>query len=170
MSPFDQTRARRYLLGQMSEEETTALETEYFASGEVLERVWEVENDLVDAFVAGQLSSEDQAAFESHYLASPVHRERVATARELQAASQGATVSSTPRRGIPAWPVWLPLAAVLVLLLASLWLQERPQAPTGPVAQVEATPGATPASEASTILRVDSQVGALRLRWSGEGP
>ncbi|HET9314979.1 MAG TPA: hypothetical protein VFQ51_05290 [Vicinamibacteria bacterium] len=142
MSPFDETRARRYLLGQLSEEEMAALETEYFASVEALESVSEVEHDLVDAFVAGELASGERSAFESHYLASEVHRERVATARLLRAATRH---GAAPTRG-PAWSVWLPLAAALVLLLAPLWLRERPGERAVPVAEAGATPApaATP--------------------------
>ncbi len=143
MSPFDETRARRYLLGQMSEEETASLEAEYFADGEALERVWEVENDLVDAFVADELAPDDRTAFETHYLASPLHRDRVATARVLRAATLR---TAAPRRRVPAWSVWLPLAAGLVLLL-TWWAWPRRTAPTPTIARAEATP--TPAATAA---------------------
>jgi hypothetical protein len=146
MSPFDERRARRYLLGRLSEEETAALEAEYFTSSDVLERVWEVENDLVDAFVAGELSPDERTAFEAHYLASPLHRDRVETARMLRAATGG---TAAPRRRLPAWSLWLPLAAALVLALA-WWAWQRPEAPKPTVAQ--ATPAAaataTPAASA----------------------
>jgi hypothetical protein len=162
MSPFDETRARRYLLGQLSEDETTALEDEYFASSEALEGVWAVENDLVDAFVAGELAPEERAAFERHYLASALHRERLATARVLRAATEGATRTAASRGRIPTWSVWLTVAATIVLVLASRGLRERPEAPAGPVAQVEATPTATaPTSLAAPAGADDDGRGAL---------
>jgi hypothetical protein len=140
MTPFDETRARRYLLGQLSEEETTTLETEYFASSETLERVADVETDLVDDFVAGALGDEDRAAFEAHYLASAPHRDRVATARVLRAAIPEDAAPGAPRWRVPAWAWLLPVAAVIVLLLAGRWLGERPPVRREPVARVEATP------------------------------
>jgi hypothetical protein len=92
----------QYLLGDLPEEEQLALERDYFADSEVFERVWEIENDLVDRYVRGRLNREDRKLFEENYLASPVHRERVRVATALleQADSRadrthqvGATVS-----------------------------------------------------------------------------
>jgi hypothetical protein len=77
----------RYLLGELPESEQAALEEKYFADHETFEQVREGENRLVDQYVRGRLSSADRARFETHYLASPVHRRRVATARNLLAAA-----------------------------------------------------------------------------------
>lgn len=71
---------RRYLLGDLSEEEALALEREYFADDQMLDRVWEVENELADRYVRGELDRGEKSLFERNYLASPVHRERVAFA------------------------------------------------------------------------------------------
>src|SRR4029453_17878285 len=104
MSTLDGMRARRYLLGQLSEEEAEALEDGYFASAEALEQVWGIETDLVDAYVAGELAPEERSAFESHYLASPLHQDRVASARALRAATQdlAAAPAARPRAPAPA--------------------------------------------------------------------
>ena len=59
-----------------------------FTDSETFERMWEPENRLVDDFVRGELAPADRARFETHYLASPVHRQRVATARNLLAAAE----------------------------------------------------------------------------------
>jgi hypothetical protein len=131
MSPLDETHARRYLLGQLSEEEATALEDGYFGDGEALEQVWGVETDLVDAYVAGELGPGDRSAFESHYLSSPVHRDRVASARELRAATLGPAAPTAPRRAV-AWTGWLALAAGLLL---AAWWATRPGPPSPPVAR-----------------------------------
>lgn len=130
MTLLDEARARRYLLGQMSEEEIDALEGEYFGDSEVLEQVWGVENDLVDAYVAGALGPDERASFERHYLASPVHRERVASARALQGAA-----TPVEARARTSWTPWLALAAALVMVVASWWIgRDRP-----PVRSVQAT-------------------------------
>jgi hypothetical protein len=74
---------RHYLLGGLPESEAAVLEQEFFADDEKFEQMWEAENNLVDGYVRGRLSPEDRERFERHYLASPVHRQRVAVARNL---------------------------------------------------------------------------------------
>jgi hypothetical protein len=142
MTTLDEARVRRYLLGRLSEDEASALEAEYFASGEALEQVWGVENDLVDAYVAGELRPEERAAFESHYLASALHRDRVASARALRAAMHDPPAAALPQRSATGWWPWLALAAGLVLALTAWRLRSTPPAPPHVVAQ--ATPVPTP--------------------------
>lgn len=74
---------RGYILGSLSEPEQIALEQLFFADGETLERLQEVEFDLVDGYVRGKLPNNERQQFENHYLATPQHRERVAIAKEL---------------------------------------------------------------------------------------
>ncbi len=82
--PENQTiRMRSYLLGLLPESEQIALEQAFFADGEMLEHMQEVEFDLVDSYVRGKLSNDERGQFERHYLVSPQHLERVAVAREL---------------------------------------------------------------------------------------
>jgi hypothetical protein len=125
----------RYLLGDLPESEQTALEERFFADHETFEQVCESENRLVDHYVRGRLTSADRARFESHYLASPVHRQRVATARGLLAAtdefaqSQSAQEIHTPysqpqterRRLAPAWRLAM-VAGMLLLIAGGIWL------------------------------------------------
>lgn len=83
-SPIGQTKMlRRYLLGTLAEADQITLEQQFFADSEMLDRVWAVENELVDEYVRGRLTPAERKQFEQHYLASPVHRERVAFARTL---------------------------------------------------------------------------------------
>jgi len=49
---------RRYLLGELSEEEQAALERSYFTDSNVFNQVLQVESELVDAYARGQLSTE----------------------------------------------------------------------------------------------------------------
>lgn len=120
----------RYLLGQLSETEEAALEQAFFADDEMFERMWEVENDLVDRYVRGRLATDEREQFERHYLASPQHRRRVATARNLldaadQSASAPGTLEARPSflqrltermRFSPAWQ--FAMAAGMILLMA----------------------------------------------------
>ena len=50
----------RYLLGDLPDAEQLALEQAFFADGETFERVWEIENDLVDRYVRGRLSAAEK--------------------------------------------------------------------------------------------------------------
>jgi len=77
------SRMRRYLLGVLPESEQIALEQRFFADGEMLEQIQEIEHELIDGYVRGQLPRAEREQFERHYLAAPGHRERVAFAREL---------------------------------------------------------------------------------------
>jgi len=125
----------RYLLGELPEPEQAALEERCFIDNETFERICESENRLVDQYVRGRLSSADRARFEAHYLASPVHRQRVATARNLLAAAdEFAPARNTPEIRPSFWqrltewsrlsPAWqLALAAGMLLLMAiGVWL------------------------------------------------
>jgi len=74
---------RKYLLGELAEADQAALEPELLIDRGKFERVWAVENELVDSYVRGEMSRADRKRFESHYLASPLHRERVAIAESF---------------------------------------------------------------------------------------
>lgn len=122
---LDETLIRRYLLGKLPESEANSLEQQYFVDRESFEQVWAIENDLVDDYVAARLTIEDRGHFERHYLASPRHRERVASARSLQAAGRKALRP----RAVPG-PGWSLAAAVLLALIAGwLWRSRATDAP-----------------------------------------
>jgi hypothetical protein len=126
----------RYLLGDLPESEATVVEEELFSDDERFERMWEIENRLVDGYVRGRLSSEDRRRFESHYLASPVHRQRLAVAQHLLGKADGLraeTAAAAPKAsrrarlfeklGISSVQWQFALAgAMLVFAATSLWL------------------------------------------------
>jgi hypothetical protein len=127
---------RRYLLGDLPESETTELELLALRDDERFEEIWEVENRLVDEYVRGRLASADQERFERHYQASPVHRQRVAVARNLveEADRSLAAVITTPAKASLgarlsekfgfspfSWQSAM-VAAMLLLAICSLWL------------------------------------------------
>ena len=74
---------RRYLLGELAETDQAALEQELLLDRGKFDRVWAVENELVDSYVRGEMSRADRERFEGHYLASPLHRGRVAIAESF---------------------------------------------------------------------------------------
>jgi hypothetical protein len=164
--------ARRYLLGQMSDDEAAAQERAYFADPAHVDDVAAAESALVDAYVEGALTASDRAAFESHYLASPIHRDRVATARLLLRTPARRDVR--PRRAAAVWIGWLAAAAGVAGL--ALWWSRPPEPPppaiaTGPSPQPAATASAPPAP--ATVPSAPKRSVALALaavRVRGEGP
>lgn len=127
---------RRYLLGDLPESETNTLEIQVLRDDEKFEELWEIENRLVDGYVRGRLSSADQQRFERHYQASPVHRQRVAVARNLveEADRSSAAVAPGPAKvslgvrlseklgfQLLSWQSAL-VAAMLLFAMCSLWL------------------------------------------------
>jgi len=72
---------RRYLLGELTEADQAAFEQELLRDRGKFDRVWAVENEIVDSYVRGEMSRADRKRFEAHYLASPLHCERVAIAK-----------------------------------------------------------------------------------------
>lgn len=82
MDESEQT-IRRYLLGELSEEERSALEERYFTDSLVFEQLLKTESELVDAYVRNQLSNEARKRFEQFYMAHPSRSERVKFAAAL---------------------------------------------------------------------------------------
>ena len=96
-----------YLLGDLPEEEQLALERDYFTNPEMFERVWEIENELVDRYVRGRLNPDETRLFEQNYMASPVHRERVKFAKcLLDTVDLGAEKSQTIRGAVSPISWW----------------------------------------------------------------
>jgi hypothetical protein len=126
---------RQFLLGDLPDSDANALEVELLRDDEKFEQMWEIENELVDAYVRGRLPTAERERFERHYLASPVHVQRVAVARRLIEEADGpapvaTTVATTPARPAlferlgfsrPAWGY--AFATILALLaVATIWL------------------------------------------------
>jgi hypothetical protein len=142
MTPTTEDEARRYLLGRLSEDASTALERAYFADPTRVDDIAAAESALVDAYVAGELSPADRAAFESHYLASPVHRDRVETARLLLRTP--ALRGTAPRRMAAARVGWLAAAAAIAGIV--LWWSRPPDRPPAHVASAPSPEPVAPAS------------------------
>jgi hypothetical protein len=116
---LEAARARRYLLGQATEEERSALELEYFHSDEAVDRIAAAEDDLIEDYLSDRLDPVERGSFERDYLAARNHRRRVETIRQLLASTSrtepGPTMDWSRQR--------LALAAALVLFAAgSLWV------------------------------------------------
>jgi hypothetical protein len=129
----DSAELRRYLLGVLADEPRTALEQEYFAHEELLDRVHEAESDLIDDYLAGRLAPDERERFELYYLATPGHRHRVAVARALRSASGAPTVHLPEAQAAtavviaapPPWrraSMWALAAALALLVAGTIWM------------------------------------------------
>lgn len=140
--PLDDTVARRFLLGQLSEEEQGQIAERAFTDPESFIFLQAVEADLIDDFLYGDLSPEEEEQFQGHFLSKPGRRHNLRIAKALQKhVTQDVTQDEVltepnvvpPPLPEPApwfkriWPQSTPLlsfAAILLILLAVLgaWL------------------------------------------------
>jgi hypothetical protein len=74
---------KRYLLGELSAAEQTALEDEYFADPSKYDQICKAEDNMLDAAARGSLSEADRERFERSYLTNPGRRQRVMFAKAL---------------------------------------------------------------------------------------
>ena len=138
MDESEQT-VTRYLLGELSESERSALEEKYFTDPQIFNQVLKTESELVDGYVRGQLSNEVRERFEQSYMAHPARSERVkfaaALATRLDQLEEPVTSSEQPTLPVSWWQrllvslrgqrptlrFSLALATVLIML-GSVWV------------------------------------------------
>jgi hypothetical protein len=180
----DGERFRRYLLGELSEEESAAVEERYFGDDDVFAAVLAAEDELAEEYLRGGLSGRDRERFERRFLSTPDGRRRLGIVRDV--ANRGATsagpLRAGPGRSLP--PFWrvAAAAAVLVCVAAGLLLMQgrnrrhpgvagiepRPQLPMGspPGGSASPHPGAAPAplrpAPAEAVLSVTLAAGLVR--------
>jgi hypothetical protein len=124
---------QRYLLGELTESERAALEQEYFNDQSLLERIVEVENDLVDQHARGLLPPQTRERFQNYYLGHPQRMERAKFAEVLrlkldESAKSEATTAEEPwsarlfalLRGPR--PAWAFATALLLFAVLAGWL------------------------------------------------
>jgi hypothetical protein len=118
----------RFLLGEGSEAERSALEDEYLADADRLASVESAEDELIDAYVCDELSPERRQRFEERFLVTASQRVRVALAKALgaravtAARAQEAAATSRPRRR---WRRLLLQAAAAALIVGAAGLAPR---------------------------------------------
>lgn len=196
MATQETDRARRYLLGLLSEQEQAAIEKEYLVDQDAADRVAAAEDELIEDHLAGRLSGRERDRFEQGYLSTPHHRVRVETVRRLLARANTAAPAAAPaassqppttatvvefsrreRRGQTWFTQWMPklaLAASLIILAATAWLfvsrrtGDSPEHASRPTAQPSGVaPESTPRS-ASTLLAL--RLSPVAVRGAADNP
>src|SRR5262245_22253804 len=130
---------KRYLLGELSAAEQTALEDEYFGDESKYDQICKAEDELLNRYARGSLSENDRERFEQSYLTNPGRRRHVMFAKalaqvvdenlaEMRAAPQTTESGRMGRPGAgPSWwsqlaglPRGLHFAPRLALIIAAL--------------------------------------------------
>lgn len=98
--------ARRFLLGEMSEDDRGAFEERFVADEELFERMCVVEDELIESYVGGTMNAAEKEKFERAFLTTSRRRERVeftramfdklAEQKEFAAAKNVETVKTNP--------------------------------------------------------------------------
>ena len=133
----DATRARRYLLRDGTDEESLAIERDYFESERTLEAIAAAEDDLIEDYLDDALTVDELVKFEREYLANAGHRRRVETIRQLRkkarpphAAAERRTFADRSRR-VRLRIAVLATAAILVLAVGAAVRYRTRSAATG---------------------------------------
>jgi len=92
----DEVRLRRYLLGELPDEDRERLQAAYFADGELFVRLLGVEEDLIDAYVRGELTEGDRVRFEQRFGRTARQLDRIKIARMLAGATAAPVSAPTP--------------------------------------------------------------------------
>lgn len=169
MSPeFETARARRYLLGNASEEERSAIELEYFNSEEAVDRIAAAEDELIEDYLSNRLGPAERGRFERDYLPIAHRQRRVETIRRLMAGGARPGLPRTAASSTAVGPVhptsrnrrlqWLAAAAALFLVAAgTLWVLAPSRSERAAVAANPPTapksPDSAPVPEATTPSR-----------------
>lgn len=74
---------RRFLLGEMTQEERETLEAEFLADADIFDEICVAEDELVEAYIRGMLDLESKRKFETHYLKTKKGAEKLAFTRSI---------------------------------------------------------------------------------------
>jgi hypothetical protein len=142
---------RKYLLGELSQEEQSEVEERLFLDSEYFQRLQMFEDDLIDDYVYEELSPDEREKFDNYFLSNPERYEslRIAQALKKYTSSNPSSIPSVSSSGdasqtalskiafLPFWRVHNPAlrlsmaAAMLLIALGGLWLIIRAIRPSG---------------------------------------
>ena len=120
----------RYLLGELSEEDSAQLEDSSFSDPDQLEELWSVENDLIDGYARDELPPAERVRFERLFLAHPDRRQRVefalalarlSTGRAIASSSDGALTRLASFFRLPRLVLTFAAAACFIVLIIGTW-------------------------------------------------
>src|SRR5262245_34616139 len=96
MTIEDNILIRKYLLGDVTQDEQRRVEGHLMGDDEYFNLLCRTETDLMDEYVRGVLSPQDRIRFERHFMSAPERRESVAFAEVLNASLSSRVSQNTP--------------------------------------------------------------------------
>lgn len=132
---------RRYLLGQLPEQEQARIEGGLFQDDDLFDQLQAIKGELADDYARGELSAGERQQFERRFLASTAWREQVQFSKAL-AVALAESESESPVRTAPEAAPWWQSAlafvraqsaafqfamtvAMLALLVGGLWMASK---------------------------------------------
>lgn len=130
---------RRFLLGDVDEEERERIERRFISDPEAYKKIVVVEDELIEDYLEGSLTASDRDGFLAQYGHTPEERRRLRIIRAIKEhAVAEATAPQTATSINPKWPTFLsalrmrnprfliPVAAVLTIacVVAAVWLRD----------------------------------------------
>ena len=112
ISVSNQLLLRRYLLGDLPDEQAQRFEEEFFADDEQFSELLAAEDDLIDAFLEKRLSAADRQRFESRFLTTERGRQKIALGSLLRPALREQSVAMP----------WIAVAAIVAVLVIAAGL------------------------------------------------
>lgn len=103
----NQAELRGFLLGEVSEEQRSAIEERFLADKDFSEELGAVEDEMIEAYLRNELSVTDRRKFEAVFLTQPRRRERVLMMKGVLAAATAEAAFKTE----PAPSLWATLVA-----------------------------------------------------------
>ena len=143
LSNHDQERIREYLLGHLNDEDLTKLEERLMVEDDLFEELEISKGELIEEYCAGELNQNDRQWFEHNYLASAEGRQRHVLALAIDCLKRPQAVEPESQPSFfeklaafwtrPRWAAAV-VSAVLVLVIAGIWLRSRQPGTTVTVA------------------------------------
>ena len=162
---------RLYLLGRLSDQETSKLESEYVADEVQFEEILAVEDDLRDAYARSELSSSDREAFEKRFLVLPDQRQKLEFAKILHRYLLHEPTSYPASRLERGWQFWvaklrgprvaLAMAVALVFVILAVggrWLERSRLRAVKTIATSPGSPGPPSPSPSGSIESPATQI------------
>lgn len=132
LSNSDQQEIRKYLLGQLKDEEQQKIEDRLMTENDLFEELEISKDELVEEYCAGELTTKERDWLEQHFLASPEGKRRRTFALALKHGKQPVPKRGTFFEGLQTrfsnlwttqpWAVAV-ASAVLVLMIGSVVLR-----------------------------------------------
>jgi hypothetical protein len=114
----DDQMIRRFLLGDVSEEERQRVEESFITDSGYSENVLMAENDLIEDYLEGDLPQAEKEQFDAHFLSTPRQRRKVRIAESLKkfaVAEEAALSPGTGKMRAPRQPEQRTYSNVLTL-------------------------------------------------------